>query len=34
MSAAYKIRSLPKILLTALGFRIIGGAAYIDHATG
>ena len=33
MSAAYKIRSLPKILLIALGSLIIGGAAYIDHAT-
>ena len=34
MSAAYKIRSLPKILLIALGSLIIGGAVYIDRATG
>ncbi len=34
MSAAHKIRSLPKILLIALGFLISGGAAYIDYATG
>jgi len=34
MSAAYKIRSLPKILLIALGSLAIGIAAYIDYATG
>ena len=34
MSAAHKIRSLPRALLIALGSLIIGGAAYIDHATG
>ena len=34
MSAAYKIRSLPKIPLIALGSLISGGAAYIDYATG
>ncbi|MCX5667775.1 MAG: GGDEF domain-containing protein [Candidatus Omnitrophica bacterium] len=34
MSAAYKIRSLPRILLMTLGALLIGGAAYVDHATG
>ena len=34
MSAAYKIRSLPKILLITLGSLIIGIAVYIDRATG
>ena len=34
MSAAYKIRNLPKMLLIALGTLIICGAAYIDHVTG
>ena len=34
MSAADKIRSLPKILLITLGSLIICTAAYIDHATG
>lgn len=34
MSAAYKIRSLPKMLLIALGSLIISGAAYIDYMTG
>ena len=34
MSAAYKIRGLPKILLIASGSLIVAGAAYIDHATG
>ncbi len=34
MSAAYKIRSLPMIMLIALGSLIIGGTVYIDHATG
>lgn len=34
MSAADKIRSLPRILSVALGFLILGGAAYIDHVTG
>ena len=33
MSAAYKIRSLPKILVIALGFLIVGGVAYTDYAT-
>lgn len=34
MSVAYKIRSLPMILLIALGSLTVGAAAYIDHATG
>ncbi|MCX5666077.1 MAG: GGDEF domain-containing protein [Candidatus Omnitrophica bacterium] len=34
MSAAHKIRSLPMMILIALGSLIIGGTAYIDHATG
>ncbi|MDO8536560.1 MAG: GGDEF domain-containing protein [Candidatus Omnitrophota bacterium] len=34
MSAAYKIRNLPKTVLVASGSLIIAAAAYIDHATG
>jgi diguanylate cyclase (GGDEF) domain len=34
MSAAYKMRNLPKILLVVLGSIIIGIAAYIDSITG
>jgi diguanylate cyclase (GGDEF)-like protein len=34
MSTTDKIRSMPEAILMVLGALIIGGAAYIDHATG
>ena len=34
MAATDRIRGMPRMLLIALGSLIIGGAAYIDHATG